>query len=132
MKNYKVILVFAGMALSFSCADTGEKEKGVTEEVTKQLTGDNAYFPEGLRTNFITTNYDFIIEDAVLSASKAAYIAMLLIRDENEVKKFDDSIDLRSQEVVVDGYSKYFKSIKKITPEGFYYWKNAVELNENI
>ena len=72
---------------------------------------------------------NFIIEDAVLSASKAAYIAMLLIRDKDEVDKFDASIDLRNQKIIIEGYSKYFKSIKKITPEGFYYWKNAVELN---
>lgn len=71
----------------------------------------------------------FIIEDAVFCASRAAYVAMLLLRQRETVERFDNSIDLSKEKIEVEGLSKYFKSIKKITPEGYFYWKKAVELS---
>lgn len=72
---------------------------------------------------------NFIIENAVFCASKAAYVAMLMLRQKELVEKFDVSMDLTEDKIEIEGLSKYFKSIKKITPEGFFYWKKAVELS---
>ena len=74
---------------------------------------------------------NFIIEDALLCASKAAYCAVLMMRDDRVIEKFDASIDLSKDKIEIDGFTKYFNTIKKITPEGFFYWKKAVELKNN-
>lgn len=71
---------------------------------------------------------NFIMEDALLCASKAAYCAMILSREKDDIEKYDESIDLSKDKIGLEGFNKYFKSIKKITPEGFYYWKKAIEL----
>lgn len=72
---------------------------------------------------------NFIIEEALLCASKAAYCAMLLLTKDNPIDRFDESMNLSEDVIELEGFAKYFKTIKKITPEGFYYWKKAVELN---
>ncbi len=64
--------------------------------------------------------------------SKAAYSAMLLMTKDNSIERFDESMDLSKEVVELEGYAKYFKTIKKITPEGFYYWKKAVELHNKL
>ncbi|GAB6107977.1 nucleotidyl transferase AbiEii/AbiGii toxin family protein [Fusibacter bizertensis] len=74
---------------------------------------------------------NFIIEDALLCASKAAYCAVLMMRDDRVIEKFDASIDLSKDKIEIDGFTKHFNTIKKITPEGFFYWKKAVELKNN-
>jgi hypothetical protein len=75
---------------------------------------------------------NFIIEEALLCASKAAYCSMLLTHQETIIEKFDASVDLSKEEIELDGFTKYFKTIKKITPEGFFYWKKAVELKNKV
>jgi hypothetical protein len=75
---------------------------------------------------------NFIIEDALLCASKAAYCSMLLTQKEIAIEKFDESIDLSKEIIDIDGFTKYFKTIKKITPEGFFYWKKAIELQNKF
>ena len=74
---------------------------------------------------------NFIIEDALLCASKAAYYTVLTMRDDRVIEKFDASINLSKDKIEIDGFTKYFNTIKKITPEGFFYWKKAVELKNN-
>ena len=72
---------------------------------------------------------NFIIEEALLCASKAAYCAMLLLTKDSPIERFDESMNLSKEVIELEGFAKYFKTIKKITPEGFYYWKKAVELH---
>jgi len=70
---------------------------------------------------------NFIIESAVNSASKAAYLSLLLKYEIVNVERFDPETNLR--EYVID-YPKFgkFNSIKKFDPEAFYYWYKSVEL----
>lgn len=70
---------------------------------------------------------NFIIEDALLCASKAAYCSVLLTHKDVAIEKFDASIDLSKDKIDIDGFTKYFTTIKKITPEGFFYWKKAID-----
>ena len=75
---------------------------------------------------------NFIIEEALLCASKAAYCAMLLMTKDNPIERFDESMNLSKEVIELEGYTKYFRTIKKITPEGFYYWKKAVEMYKKL
>lgn len=74
----------------------------------------------------------FNIEDAVLCSSKAAYCSMLLAHSTSDIERFDKAVDLRNEAIELDGFTKYFKSLKKITPEGYFYWMKAVELRKRI
>ena len=75
---------------------------------------------------------NFIIEEAILCASKAAYCSMLLMKQELAIDRFDESIDLSKEVIELEGFTKYFKTMKKISPEGFFYWKKAIELQIKI
>jgi len=75
---------------------------------------------------------NFIIEEALLCASKAAYCSMLLIAEDNPIERYDESMNLSNEVIELEGFTKYFKTIKKITPEGFFYWKKAIELHNRI
>lgn len=75
---------------------------------------------------------NFIIEEALLCASKAAYCSMLLLKKDNLIERFEKSMNLSEEVIELEGFTKYFKTIKKITPEGFYYWKKAIELHNAL
>ena len=57
---------------------------------------------------------------------------MLLMTKDNPIERFDESMNLSKEVIELEGYTKYFKTIKKITPEGFYYWKKAVEMYKKL
>lgn len=83
-----------------------------------------------VRSHIFSRN--FIIEEALLCASKAAYCSMLLRVKESSLERFEESMDLSQITIELEGFTKYFKTIKKITPEGFFYWEKAVELHNEI
>lgn len=70
---------------------------------------------------------NYILESAVNSASKAAYLALLLMSDHSEVEKFDPKIDLRELIIEHPDFMK-FKSIMKFDPEAYFYWYKSIEL----
>lgn len=70
---------------------------------------------------------NYILESAVNSASKAAYLALLLKYDNSEVEKFDPKIDLREFVIEHPDFKK-FKSIMKFDPEAYFYWYKSIEL----
>lgn len=70
----------------------------------------------------------FNIEDAVLNASKTAYL-ILLIRHgiDSKIEKYSKEINLVDMIIDFDRYL-IFNRLKKINPEAFYYWYKAIEL----
>lgn len=78
-----------------------------------------------IRDYIFSKNY--ILESAVNSASKAAYLSLLLKYNINDLERFDSQIDLR--EYIIDHPDfKKFNSIIKFDPEAYFYWYKCVEL----
>lgn len=73
-------------------------------------------------------NRNYIVEEAVISASKAAYLVSLLKSDLSEIERFTGSQDL--PELIGVPLFKKMNKIKKISPEAFYYFAKAQELNQ--
>lgn len=78
-----------------------------------------------IRDFIFTQKYN--IEEAVVSASKAAYIAMLLKYEVNKIEFFDSKMDMKDMKILHPEY-KGLNSIKAFSPEGFYYWYKTIEL----
>jgi len=76
-------------------------------------------------SSFILKRYK--IDDAILSSAKAAYLAQLLHSGTGEIERFDEAMDL--SEVTITGAPlNKLNKVKKIQPEGFFYWYKAIEL----
>ena len=71
---------------------------------------------------------NFIIEEAVLSSAKAAYLALLLKNEICSIEFFNNKKDIMSMDISDDRFRKSFRSIKKFSPEGYYYWYKFLEL----
>lgn len=72
---------------------------------------------------------NYIIEAAVNSAAKAAYLSLLLKYDIKHVERFDRRIDLLSLKITSSDFKK-FKSIIKFDPEAYFYWYKCIEIIE--
>jgi hypothetical protein len=59
--------------------------------------------------------------DAVLAASKVAYLASSLMRMAGSTEKYDDNVDMRLWEIKTDGFAA-FNELKYSNPEAFFYW----------
>lgn len=66
------------------------------------------------------------MESAVNSASKAAYLSLLIKYGYSEVEQYDKDIDLRNLEIANTDYKK-FKTIMKFDPEAYFYWYKSIE-----
>ncbi|MDR1292774.1 MAG: nucleotidyl transferase AbiEii/AbiGii toxin family protein [Clostridiales Family XIII bacterium] len=64
--------------------------------------------------------------DAVLAASKAAYLASSLIQMTEGIEKYDDNADIRLWEIKADGFAA-FNELKYSNPEAFFYWFKTLE-----
>jgi len=71
---------------------------------------------------------NFILEEAVLSSSKAAYLALLLKNKIYNIEFFNNKKDVMHMDIRDVRFKKSFKSIKKFSPEGYYYWCKFLEL----
>lgn len=65
-------------------------------------------------------NRNYIVEEAVISASKAAYLASLLKSDNTVIERFGSSQALA--ELVRIQLFKKLTKIKKFSPEAYYYF----------
>ena len=70
---------------------------------------------------------NYILESAVNSASKAAYLSLLIKYDLTDVERYDKKIDLR--ELLINNQDfKKFKSIMKFDSEAYFYWYKSIEI----
>ena len=70
---------------------------------------------------------NYILESAVNSASKAAYLSLLIKYDLTDVERYDKKIDLK-QLIIKNPNFKKFKSIMKFDPEAYFYWYKSIEI----
>lgn len=75
-------------------------------------------------SSYILSRYT--INEAILDSAKAVYLAQLLRKDEENLERFDgqDLSDMLIKEAPLNKLNK----VKKIQPEGFYYWYKTIEL----
>lgn len=72
---------------------------------------------------------NYIVEAAVNSAAKAAYLSLLLKYDTKHVERFDSGVDLQSLKITSPEFKK-MKSIIKFDPEAYFYWYKCIEIIE--
>lgn len=72
---------------------------------------------------------NYIAESAVKSASKAAYLSLLLKHGINDIKRYDKKMDLKSIKINSPDF-KYLKPIIKYEPEAYFYWCKCLEIIE--
>lgn len=70
---------------------------------------------------------NYIIESAVNSASKAAYLSLLIKHNIAEMERFDPEINLKEYIIEHPDFRK-FKTILKFDPEAYFYWYKSIEL----
>jgi len=70
---------------------------------------------------------NYIVESAVNSASKAAYLSLLLKYEITNIERFDPTINLREYVIEYPGFRKA-KTIMKFDPEAYFYWYKSIEL----
>lgn len=97
-------------------------ERGrIEKEIFKSLqTGVNR-----IKDYIFSKNY--ILESAVNSASKAAYLSLLIKYNLTEVAKYDENINLRDLTITHTDFTK-LKSIIKFDPEAYFYWYKSIEI----
>ncbi|MBC1500619.1 nucleotidyl transferase AbiEii/AbiGii toxin family protein [Listeria weihenstephanensis] len=79
-----------------------------------------------IKSHIINRNY--IMEEAVISASKAAYLVSLFDSGITEIERFDSSQAL--PDLIGTPLFKKMAKIKKFSPEAYYYFAKAQELNQ--
>ena len=67
------------------------------------------------------------LEKAIIHASKAAYLAVLIKHDANEIEKFDNPLQLKDWTITAPLNTK-LNRIKKSNPEAFFYWYKIAKL----
>jgi hypothetical protein len=70
---------------------------------------------------------NYIVESAINSASKAAYLSLLIKHEITDVEKFDPKVDLRELVIEHPDFKK-FKTIMKFDPEAYFYWYKSIEI----
>ncbi|MEN9443679.1 MAG: hypothetical protein RIS47_569, partial [Bacteroidota bacterium] len=71
----------------------------------------------------------FLIDNAILAASKAAYISTLMKTGNTEIQCFDKATDLSELSILDPTYNKLNK-LKKNNREAFWYWWNTFKISE--
>lgn len=82
---------------------------------------------QALKSFVFSSNY--IIESAVNSAAKAAYLSLLLKNDINEIERFNPKINIK--DLTILNQPKVFKKIINYDPEAYFYWYKSFEILES-
>lgn len=78
-----------------------------------------------IKSHIISCNY--IVEEAVVSAAKTAYLASLLKFNRTEIERYDSSLPI--PELAGPPLFKRMAKIKKFSPEAYYYFVKTQELS---
>lgn len=76
---------------------------------------------------FIFSDKNYHIEKAIIAASKAAYLSVLISTDANRLEKFKTPQDIKDWNISHQNYTRLNK-LKKSNPEAFFYWYKIVEI----
>ena len=90
--------------------------------------GEFEQLQHGIRriTGFIFSE-SYHLEKTIVHASKAAYIASLILHDASTIEKFEDPKQLKNWKIGEEMNNKLNK-LKKSNPEAFFYWYKIYEL----
>jgi len=67
----------------------------------------------------------YYIDNAILSAAKAAYMSSLIRKNETKIEKYTNVAEIKDWTIEPTDYNKLNK-LKKTNPEAFFYWYKAV------
>ena len=70
---------------------------------------------------------NLILETAINSASKAAYLSLLLKYGITDYERFDSKLNLRDFVIQNPDY-RSFKTIMNFDPEAYFYWFKSIEI----
>lgn len=82
---------------------------------------------QALKSFVFSSNY--IIESAVNSSAKAAYLSLLLKNEINEFERFDPKMNIKNLTML--NQPKVFKKIINYDSEAYFYWYKSFEILEN-
>lgn len=74
-------------------------------------------------TNFIIDR--FSIEEAITASSKVAYLTSLLNKENQEIERFKNPLEIKDWLIEDQTYNKLNK-LKKTNPEAFFYWSKSI------
>ena len=75
-------------------------------------------------TNFIIDR--FSIEEAITASSKVAYLTSLLNKENQEIERFKNPLEIKDWLIEDQTYNKLNK-LKKTNPEAFFYWYKSLK-----
>ncbi|MCP4552544.1 MAG: nucleotidyl transferase AbiEii/AbiGii toxin family protein, partial [Bacteroidetes bacterium] len=128
---------FAATELTYRETE-GQTEDDVLEDiyqtslciVTRGTDGEGEFeqLQQGIRriTNFIFSE-SFHLEKAIILASKAAYVSILIKLNASAIEKFENPKQLKDWKIGEEMNNKLNK-LKKSNPEAFFYWYKIYEL----
>lgn len=70
----------------------------------------------------------FHLEKAITQASKAAYIAVLIMHDAKKIEKFENPLQIKDWQIG-DPLNTKLNKLKKSNPEAFFYWYKIYQLS---
>lgn len=73
--------------------------------------------------NFIIDR--FSIEEAITASAKVAYLTSLLSKENQEIERFKNPLEIKDWLIEEQAYDKLNK-LKKTSPEAFFYWYKAI------
>lgn len=131
--------VFARMELAYRNMQDLSKEDVLNDIIQTSLClvtrgsdgkGDFEQLQFGLRriVGYIFSE-SYHIEKAIVHASKAAYIASLILHDAQVIEKFNNPKQLADWKIN-EGVNQKINKLKKSNPEAFFYWYKIYELKK--
>lgn len=96
---------------AFCIASRGVSGKGNFKELQKGL--------QSIKGYIFSESYH--LEKAIISASKAAYLATLIKYDEKKIEKYTSPAEIKNWKIDGADYIK-MNRLKKSSPEAFFYW----------
>lgn len=76
-------------------------------------------------TNFIIDR--FSIEEAIIASAKVAYLTTLLNKENQEIERFKNPLEIKDWLIEDQTYNKLNK-LKKTNPEAFFYWYKSLSI----
>jgi hypothetical protein len=94
---------------------------------SSDTTGEYKELAEGIaKLKGYVYSENFSLDSAILCASKAAVLAMMILKQKNAVVRFNKGLDLSAWSISNPHYNKLNK-LKKTNPESFFYFYQAIE-----
>lgn len=123
-KNVAAEIAYRGLAVSWEDALDDTYQTALILSRRESTHANYPHLQKGV-TNIVNFILDrFHLEDAIVCASKAAYLSRILLSGSNEVRRYAGADEIKEWTITAD--SKLNK-LKKTNPEAFFYWYQITE-----